>query len=126
MMVHPAVPVAENTVVISEQDCRRLARHAPSAGVTHTPGVNVRGGAVKPANLSSYGSIPTPRHVLVDLNLPIKVFKPEINDRLADAEVKVGLVEVDLNSQQVVFNGIPLTDPEIARLVAACREAEQD
>ena len=40
------------TIVVRESDCRVLARHHPDADVAYTPGVDVKGQAVTPADLN--------------------------------------------------------------------------
>jgi hypothetical protein len=53
----PAAPAAEATAPeakarITKRDCRRLLRHQPSGDVAYKPGVDARGKAVAPADLS--------------------------------------------------------------------------
>lgn len=111
------------TVQISEQDCRWLTKHVPAADVAYRPGVDVKGRAVVPADLNTYGSIAAPDQVYIGLDVPLRVFLEDGGPRrLREAEVNVGHVVVDLTTNQVFYNGRPLGDPDIAQLAVACRD----
>lgn len=117
----PAGHAGGEATRLSEADCRLLARHVPAADVAYRPGVDVRGKPVVPADASPYGRIPTPQQVAIDLSLPLRDLGREPSRRLAGAEVQLGRASLDLASNQLVFNGEPLTEPLLAQLVAACR-----
>ena len=111
------------TVQISAQDCRWLTRHVPADDVAHRPGVDVKGKAVAPADLGTYGSITAPDQVYIGLDIPLRVVLEDGGPRrLREAEVNVGHVVVDLTTNQVYYNGRSLTDPDIAQLAVACRD----
>jgi len=117
----PAGNAGGEAVVVSQADCRLLERHVPAADVAYRPGVDVRGKPVVPADASPQGQVPTPQQVAIDVSLPLRTFAPRQPGRLGEAEVQVGQVTVDLATNQVAFNGQPLTDPERAQFAAACR-----
>ena len=108
-------------VVVSEAECRLLERHAPSVDVAYKPGVDVRGAPVAPADAAPHGRIATPQQVALDVSLPLRALLFDPPRRLADAEVQVGQLVVDLADGQLHFNGQPLSDPVLAQFVAACR-----
>lgn len=117
----PAGHAGGEAVAVAEAECRLLARHMPAADVAYQPGVDVRGRRVVPADASPHGQIATPQQVALDVSIPLRALLFEPQRRLAEAEVQVGRLAVDLASNELVFNGRPLTDPELAHLVAACR-----
>jgi hypothetical protein len=121
VVMWPAGHAGGGPVAATEADCRLLERHAPAVDVAYKPGVDVRGKPVVPADASPYGQVATPQQVAIDLSLPLRDLVAEPPARLGGAEVQVGQVTVDLATSQLAFNGRPLSDPELAQLVAACR-----
>ena len=59
----------ESRIVVSEEDCRRLVRHSPSADVEYKPGVDVRRKSVAPADLPGSASIKIPDKFEFDITL---------------------------------------------------------
>ena len=108
-------------MLVSEGDCRLLERHVPAANVAYQPGVDVRGKPVAPADASPYGQMATPQQVAIDLSLSLRDLGAAPQRSLGGAEVRLGQITVDLATNQLAFNGQPLSDPERAQFVAACR-----
>jgi hypothetical protein len=121
IVLWPAGHAGGGPVAVADADCRLLERHAPAADVAYKPGVDVRGKPVVVADASPYGQVATPQQVAIDLSLPLRNFIAQPPARLGDAEVQIGQFTVDLATNQLAFNGQPLSDPELAQLVAACR-----
>lgn len=123
MLIYASAAGGGITVQISEQDCRWLTRHMLAGDVAYRPGVDVKGRAVVPADLHTYGSITAPDQVYIGLDVPLRVFLEDGGPRrLREAEVNVGHVVVDLTTNQVFYNGRLLGDPDIAQLAVACRD----
>ncbi len=123
MLSHASVAGGGITVQISERDCRWLTRHVPAEDVAYRPGVDVRGRAVAPADLDTFGSITAPDQVYIGLDVPLGAFLEDGGPRrLREAEVNIGHVVVDLTTSQVYYNGRLLADPDIAQLAVACRD----
>jgi len=117
----PAGNAGGEAVAVSQSDCRLLERHVPASDVAYRPGVDVRGKPVVPADASPHGQAATPQQVAIDVAIPLRTFVPQPPGRFGAAEVQVGRVTVDLASDQVAFDGQPLTDRERAEFAAACR-----
>ena len=113
---------------ISDDDCRRLIRHSPSADVAYQPGVDVRGKAVAPANLNANepGGQPElimPRFVLIPIEVDLfDRFGLPPDGETYEADAFIGEVTVDLVTGEAFFNGQPLQDEAQAELAARCRE----
>ena len=118
----------EPYLTISEQDCRLLTRHLPSADVAYQPGVDVRGKPVAPADLgandpSGGNNLVLPQAVVI----PIEV---DLFDRFGipagggvnfEADAFIGEVTVDLATGEAYFNGQPLQSEAEAELAARCQ-----
>ncbi|MFQ5784016.1 MAG: hypothetical protein ACE5H8_04240 [Alphaproteobacteria bacterium] len=123
----------ESTIVISREDCARVVAHTPAPDVAYASGVDVRGRPVAPADLGD-----TPRldidgeDVDVVIDIPLRAV-PGIPgdegrftgqgggaiDRFA-ADAEVGVVTVE--DGEVLFDGVPITNRELERIAAACRD----
>jgi hypothetical protein len=118
--------VAETAVAervrVSRKDCQSLIRYVPDPGVAYQPGVDVHGKPVAPADLpgSSIRSV-LPETVEFDVSFyPLARAK---GGRFNQSELYVGTVRYDLNTGEVLFNGVPLTDPEKDEMAQRCRAA---
>jgi hypothetical protein len=118
--------VAETAVAervrIPREDCQSLVRHVPDPGVAYQPGVDVHGKPVAPADLpgSTMQAI-VPKTVEFDVSFyPLARAR---GGRFDQSELYVGTVRYDLNTGEVLFNGVPLTDPEKDEMARRCRAA---
>jgi hypothetical protein len=99
--------------------CRYLPAHRPAPDVEYTPGVDVRGNAVAPADLpGSAGSMPVDR-----FEIPVTA---ALARRLGFA-VPHGLPmamefgRITIQGDRVLFNGQPIGPAGRAELYAVCR-----
>lgn len=110
---------AQTTVEITRSDCDRLAVHAPSADVAYTPGVDVDGNAVAPADLNGSAPIAMPEvisiPVTVDLAANLGIATPFL------ARPTVGEVQVSSDGQ-VTFNGQPVGGKAQKDLARRCQQ----
>jgi hypothetical protein len=118
--------VAETAVAervrVSRKDCQSLIRYVPDPGVAFQPGVDVHGKPVAPADLP--GS--TIRSVLpetVEFDVSFYPLARARGGRFNQSELYVGTVRYDLNTGEVLFNGVPLTNPEKDEMAERCRAA---
>ena len=112
------VAAGPETVVVLSEDCRRLVRHVPSADVTFTPGVDVYGRSVTPAELNGSSQLELPTTFTFVLE-----FQPlEDEERLDQTTLALGAVMVD-EKGEVFFNGRPVSNDEEAELARLCAEA---
>jgi hypothetical protein len=107
-------------VVVSSKACAEVVAHVPDAGVAYTPGVDVNGNAVAPADLPDSGSTIAADNfpIFLTLELKKKFHVPE-SAKLFKPDTVVGLIAVQGN--QVFFNGQPIGPGEASLLAAACR-----
>lgn len=111
---------ADGRVTVSSRACADVVAHVPDAGVAYTPGVDVNGNAVAPADLPD-SSAPIAADnfpIFLTLDLKKKFHLPD-NAKLFKLEAVVGLITIQGN--QVFFNGQPLAPGEANLLAAACR-----
>ena len=110
----------DGTVVVSREACAQVVEHVPDAGVAYTPGVDVNGKAVAPADLPgnqsamSFDSFP----IELDLNLR-KKFQIPPQAQLFNFKAEFGILQIQ--GSQVLFNGKPIAAGEANLLAAACR-----
>jgi hypothetical protein len=110
----------DGTVVVSKVACAQVVEHVPDAGVAYTPGVDVDGNAVAPADLPGsaspmdFDSFP----IELDLNLR-KKFQIPSQAQLFHFKADFGTLTIQGN--QVLFNGKPIASGEANLLAAACR-----
>jgi len=109
---------APTTVLINEADCDRLVTHVSSSDVAYTPGVDVNGGAVAPADLNAQPQIQVPDvisiPVTIDLATSLGIQTPFL------ARPTVGNVQVTRDGR-VSFNGQPINSDAQHELAKRCQ-----
>ncbi|MBP2312397.1 hypothetical protein [Azospirillum soli] len=103
--------------------CQYLPRHRPAPDVEYTPGVDVKGRAVAPADLpgSAGAAAPIERFdIPVTLNFARRMgFAVPSGGLPGNAEVGT----LTLKGNRLFFNGQPVGGPSEAQLYALCRTA---
>lgn len=120
--------VSAATITVSATDCERLVSHIPNADVAYTPGVDVNGNPVAPADLPGSVTIKTPTAVTFDVTYDLLSGYGVAEDSVLAAprgEASVGTVTYDLLSGALTFNGQRLDDAETAALRDLCKAAAQ-
>ena len=107
-------------VQVSRDDCRRLVEHHPDPDVAYTPGVDVHGRPVAPADLP--GGLNIRPADVVEFDISFNPLHGKTGERFGSTEVYVGKISVNLTTGAVTFNDVPLTDPEQAELARKCRD----
>lgn len=121
-MAEAAAEGLEQTVKVTEQDCRWLVHHQPAPDVAYKPGVDVHGRSVTPADLDSNRRVKLPEVIAIPLHVPIdSLLKKGVTSPVGESEVGVGLVTVDRSTGEVLYEGQALVPAETERMVAACR-----
>jgi hypothetical protein len=111
---------ADGRVVVSSKACAEVVAHVPDAGVAYTPGVDVNGNAVAPADLPDSASPIAEENFPIFLTLDLKKkFHVPDTAKLFKFEAVVGLIAVQGN--RVFFNGHLIAPGEASLLAAACR-----
>lgn len=113
-------------VELTPADCTKLtdlaAKHTPNADVEYKEGIDIYGNSVDGANITENTvSITPPETVVVELNIPGLVAAPAgINP-----EAKLGTVEVDVKTGELVIGGKPLSEAQKQYLSDACKAQKQ-
>jgi hypothetical protein len=111
---------ADGRVVVSSKACVEVVAHVPDAGVAYTPGVDVNGNAVAPADLPDTASPIAAENFPIFLTLDLrKRFHVPDTAKLFKFEAVVGLIAIQGN--RVFFNGQLIAPGEASLLAAACR-----
>ena len=115
---------AAQTVTITGADCTRLIAHVPAPNVEYTPGVDVRGRSVAPADLGGRPKMKFPDTVEfpVLLQLLQRLGLPANSSLYKLEDVNVGTVRVRVKDGRAWFNGAPLTSEENHVMARACRK----
>jgi len=115
-------------VYVTRQDCNSLTAHHPDPGVNYTPGSDVHGKYVAPADLPGGTSFNLPDKITFDLRVNPLAYGSQAAQsapaaKFGNTNVAVAHLDVDLLSGAVKLNGQPL-DGEQTRIVTdACRKA---
>lgn len=122
LFLAPVTAMAEDvTLEVTKDNCQRIVKYVADQDVTYKPGLDVHGRAVAPADLEQ-NQIVIPNRIFIDLSLPFKDLLKNYNPRLKNAEVYVGLVEYDINSGRLLFNGQELSDPALNAIARECEK----
>jgi len=121
----PILPAAaqQGPIVVSSSNCEAIAHVNDAPGVAYTPGVDVDGNAVAPADLP--GSNTALNQALA--NPPIKItadlqrrFGIPANSALFQGEAQIGYVTVQ--DGKAYLDGQPLNVDEQGLLATACKD----
>jgi hypothetical protein len=116
-----AGPAAAQQIAITEQDCRQLVTHNPAPDVTYTPGVDVYGRPVAPADLAP-PQVQMPQTYVFDVNADLRKYGVPGNSGLLLPSVGVGRITIEDQGRRVYFNGQPIGDTEQKAIAEACRQ----
>lgn len=123
LVILPAAATAQ-TVVVSDEDCRRVVRHVPDASVAYTPGRDVDGNSVAPADLGGGTTIKPPETILIPITVKLGPrFGIPANPTAYKAEAHVGLVQ--FRDGRFWYNGQPLDDEADAAIRTRCRAVQR-
>lgn len=96
--------------------CRQLPRHIPDPGVAYTPGVDVGGKPVVPADLPGRGS----RRLGFEMPVTLDLAKQLGFDVPTNAPGNTQVGKLTIENGKTLFNGRPLNSRNEAGLAAAC------
>ena len=111
-------------VEIDEQTCRKVQRHLSNADVAYKPGVDARGNAVVPADVSG-SQVKLPDTIVIDLALPLQDVLSTNNPpnrSVQNAEVNVGRLTYEVASGKLSFNGQQLNQTSLVKIGEKCYE----
>ena len=126
IVVGGAAPVLANTkpvqplqALISRQACNALIAHQPDPGVAYTPGVDVNGNPVTPADLPGQPAIVLPEEFVIDLDFDVRTILGGAIPPSVDPELPLGRIVV--REGRAYFNDQPLQDEAQVNLAKKCR-----
>lgn len=88
-----ALPAWAETITVRGTECQRLVQHASTNSATYTPGVDVRGKAVAPADLDGGSNIAMPDSIDIQIGV-------DLADRLGRRDAKKGITSTQPNQGQ--------------------------
>jgi len=109
---------AQTTIVITKAECDRLVTHVASADVAYTPGVDVNGNAVAPADLNPQPQISVPDKISIPVTIDLAANLGIPTSFLA--RPTVGEVQVSSDGR-VTFNGQPVSGAAEHELAKRCQ-----
>lgn len=112
---------------VTREQCRALAAYRPGAGAAYTPGVDVHGKPVAPADLPDSGAGALGLPPVVEFDIKVNPFAygsaAQGNAALGQTAFPVGHVAIDTRSGAVTLNGHPIGGDQQQALAEACRRA---
>ena len=119
----PSAADEQNLVLrVTESDCANIIKHIARPDVTYQPGVDVRGNAVRPADVDGGNDLGLSGEyrITIEVDTADRLGIPADPNRY-DADVQVGDVVVD-QAGNISFNGKPLGDRHQQDIARHCRE----
>ncbi len=114
---------AERTIAMARSDCRLAIEHVAAYGVDYQPGVDVHGDPVAPANVEEQDVV-LPDVIPISISTDLREqFLLPADSPLLNVDAGIGIVEFQLSSGRLYFNGIELSEADEQALAASCREA---
>ncbi len=119
----PAAAARAETVVISQADCATLTEYVEPPGVEYTPGVDVHGNKVAPADLNAAPPIKLPDQVYIPITVDLAArYGIPVTSNLFKGEAYIGTAKVSLKDGRAWFNGQPLSSDEQHALARLCQK----
>lgn len=119
----PAFSAEATKAGVSLKDCQRLTKHVPSADVAYTPGVDVRGKPVVPAQGPGGGenAFKLPDKITIDFGIDLagKYGFSGAGDQTSTA--KIMTIGYDLAAGGLTVNGKPLSKDDSRAVKKACQ-----
>ncbi|USG59624.1 hypothetical protein NBZ79_10540 [Sneathiella marina] len=109
---------------VSKENCSRITKYVAEQDVNFKPGVDVHGKPVVPADLDGT-QVKIPDTIFINLALPFKDLLNNYNPKLKNAEVYVGLIEYNISSGKMLYNGQELSDPALNAIAQECQKRYQ-
>lgn len=102
-----AAETRDKKIVIDTSKCRFATRHQPAPDVAFKPGVDVHGNAVVPADVNGGQVFQPPARVPIQLLIPLSELLANPPAGLGDANIDLGLLEVEIATGRLFLNGKP-------------------
>jgi hypothetical protein len=125
------------TIDLSREQCRQMIiSHKPSNSVEYTPGIDVAGNPVAPADLPGSKQFDIGKSVSIDIDLPLRKFAPKnlrqgpgsnkyVREAIRGSSIHTGTIHIDENNQTWI-NGQPVHDEALEEIRKYCTEMFPD
>jgi hypothetical protein len=124
-LVLPVNAFAEDIKLeVSKANCARITKYVAEQDITYKPGVDVHGKPVVSADLTNQ-NIELPDTIYINLSLPFKDLLNNYNPKLKNADVYVGVIEYNISSGKMLYNGQELSDPALNAIAQECHKRYQ-
>ncbi|MCS6854402.1 MAG: hypothetical protein NZ523_06565 [Elioraea sp.] len=115
-----AVAASAGAQSLTPAECRLIARHLPAGDVAFRPGVDARGRAVAPADLSPAPQVVPERFVVVlSVDLRRRLGLPE------EVKPELPLGQLTVENGTLLLDGRPIPPDAASGLAAACAAAQR-
>ena len=127
-LVLTAPPLGAQTITVSPSACQALTAHTPSSDVAYTPGIDVHGNDVAPADLNASGQLyfDADHEFWLPIEVPLEdvlgIATTDTLDAVRKSNIGVGAVTV--KNGQAFFNGEPLGDAKSHAIAAECAKQQ--
>jgi hypothetical protein len=113
-------------IIVTPEICRSLTQYVPPPDVTYTPGVDVNGNPVAPADLPGDTTWKPPQNfefsVILNPFNPSGTARSAAAKRFSNTQMPVAKIHIDLATGEVTLDGKPIGESDAAAIAAACRE----
>jgi hypothetical protein len=104
-------------VSLSTEACRHLSAHTPAVGVTFTPGVDVAGKAIAPADIQA-PSVQVPK--TIELAVKSDIGNQAVAAGRLELKIPLPTIGFDLTSKQVSIDGVVVGAAETNGTAGGC------
>lgn len=126
-----SIPVHGEIFELSWEQCRQLViAHKPRGNIAYTPGIDVAGQPVAPADLPGSKHFDIGKSVTISIDLPLRKYAPHfpksphknnyIRDAVKDSSIHTGEIQI-AEDNSVWINGEPVHDEVLDKIDQECR-----
>jgi hypothetical protein len=117
------------TITVRATECQRLVQHASTNNAAYTPGVDVRGKAVAPADLDGGSNMIVPEAIDIQIGVDLadrmglqdSAVGADAKRKVLPYEGKVPLGTITVKGQDVFWNGERIVPQDQVLLAEACK-----
>ncbi|MDX2142444.1 MAG: hypothetical protein SFV19_03730 [Rhodospirillaceae bacterium] len=132
MIISTVSAAQASTLTVRASECQRLVQHASTNDATYTPGVDVRGNAVAPADLDGGSIIALPESIDIQVGVDLAdrlgivdrtkgTPRDQATRKVMPFEGKVPLGTLTIKGQDAFWNGERMLPQDQVLLTEACR-----
>lgn len=129
-------PIYGNAMDLSREQCRQLIiHHKPQGSIAYTPGIDVAGNPVAPADLPESLHFDMGKSVTIDIDLPVKKHAPHSahhhqknnhgHHAIRGSSIDAGEVQIEEDGS-IWINGEPVHNEALEEIGDYCRSTFPD